>query len=547
MDISADIVGHTRVHGDEYLTDGLANSVLRRQLEKNQIEGQAKFQSDRIRYSSGNSSRRSENSGALYYDDVRKVYTFPNQPSMVMLAIDDLDDGKIYQTFRVGSANDVDRIKRHIKDRRRGRRSSSRHRSRRESPDRYGYEERSYTRVSKVYRPVSRTPSPVYVETVQQVQSVPVVERVETVPVVERVETVPVVERIETVPVVERVETVPVVERIERAPRVERVEAVPVVERVETVPVVERIERVSRMERVQPIPVVERVERVPVVERVETVPVVERIERAPRVERVEAVPVVERVETIPVVERIERVPRVERVQQVPVVERVVERVETVPVVERVERTPVIERVQQRPTIIRERTPSPIYVTPMPQPPPTYVRPTELYVPEPEPENIIYKSTKREIPMNTTYVERVEQVPVVERVETVPVVERVETVPVVERVERTPVLERVVRERTPSPVYVSRARTMSTANTYVRPAEVIVTEPITEPTRYRRSSRSRYVERVDRAEPVYRQRSISSSRGRSPSSRRAYSPAYDYEDMDANGSVVLKRVQKVEPT
>ncbi|THD27487.1 hypothetical protein D915_001699 [Fasciola hepatica] len=432
MDITADVLGRTRVHGDELLTDGLARSVVTRQLNKNQTEGQAKFHSDRIHYSNRSPISQPDNSKTVYYDDVSNVYTFHDRSNLIMLAIDDPDDGRIYQTFRVNNPSDVDRIKRHIKDHRRDRRSSSRSRSRRgyDSPGLYPYDERAYSRLSKVYRPISRSPSPIYVETLTPVQSVPVVERVETVPVVERVETVPVVERVETVPVVERVETVPVVERVE----------------------------------------------------------------------------------------------------------LVERVETVPVVERIERTPVIERVQQIPTIIRERTPSPIYVTPMPQPPSTYVRPTEIYAPDPEPDPVIYRSTKREISVTPTYVERVEQIPVVERVETVPVIERVETVPVVER---------VVQEQQPSPVYVqtvqTRPRTVSTTNTYVRPAEVVVTEPVTEQVRYRRSSRSRY------AESTHRQRSKSPGR-RSSSSRRPHSPVYGYEDRTKSGdAIVLKRVETINPT
>ncbi|TPP59811.1 hypothetical protein FGIG_08018 [Fasciola gigantica] len=509
MDITTDVLGRTRVHGDELLTDGLARSVVTRQLNKNQTEGQAKFHSDRIHYSNRSPISQPDNSKTVSYDDVSKVYTFHDRPNLIMLAIDDPDDGRIYQTFRVNNASDVDRIKRHIKDHRQGRRSSSRSRSRRgyDSPGLYPYDERAYSRLSKVYRPISRSPSPIYVETLPQVQSVPVVERVGTVPVVERVETVPVVERVETVPVVERVETVPVVERDQGWEKINQFPWWNALKRFQ-------VERVPRVERIQPVPVVERVETVPVVERVETVPVVERVERVSRAERVQPVPVVERVERLPVVER----------------------VETVPVVERIERTPVIERVQQIPTIIRERTPSPIYVTPMPQPPSTYVRPTEIYVPDPEPDPVIYRSTKREISVTPTYVERVEQIPVVERVETVPVIERVETVPVVER---------VVQEQQPSPVYVqtvqTRPRTVSTTNTYVRPAEVVVTEPVTEQVRYRRSSRSRY------GEPTPRQRSKSPGR-RSSSSRRPHSPAYGYEDRTKDGdAIVLKRVETINPT
>ncbi|VDP79896.1 unnamed protein product [Echinostoma caproni] len=517
MDVSADVVGHTRVHGNEYLTERLANSVLNHQLEKNRPEGHAKFLSDRIHYSKDSPTYYQDGSRDIYYDDVRKVYTFPNKPNLIMLAIDDPGNGRVYQTFKVANPDEVSRIKRRVYDGRRGRYA-------REN----GYEDPEYRRSSRSYRRrSSRTPSPVYVETLAPVQSVPVMQRVQQVPVVERVETVPVVERVETVPVMERIETVPVVERIERPQRVERVQPVPVVERVETVPVIERVERTPVMERVQRVPVVERVETVPVVERVETVPVMERIE------------------TVPVVERIERPQRVERVQPMPIVERV----ETVPVIERIEQTPVIERVQRRPTIIRERSPSPVYVTPMPQPPQSYVRSTEIYVPEPEPEPIVYKSVQREVPVAPTYVERVpmvervETVPVVERVETVPVVERVETVPVVERIEHTPVVERVrYREQTPSPVYVQTVQTVPqpVSTTYVRPSEVVFTEPAAEPVRYRRSSRSRY-------EPGYRSTSMSPAPRRSSVGRRPYSPSYDYESEDDDGSIILKRVSKVEPS
>lgn len=174
--VTVDVIGQTKVTGQNFLTDSLATSVLNRQLEKQLDPGIAKFLPDRLHFSRSNMVGHKAPRRDIPYSDVKQVYTFPTKPELFMLCIDgDFPGGRIYQSFRCHGAKDLVTIKSMIQ----GETTDAR---------------RTYLPVANLLYAVEpqynyvnqapRTPSPVYVErTVRERTPSPVyVRRVRAIP-----------------------------------------------------------------------------------------------------------------------------------------------------------------------------------------------------------------------------------------------------------------------------------------------------------------------------------------------------------------------------
>ncbi|VDP81170.1 unnamed protein product [Echinostoma caproni] len=194
-------IGRTKVRGTDYLTDGLALSVLNRQLEKKSRGDRVKFTEDSI-YFPDSDGYNGQYDQEIPYDSIRKMYTFNQRPEVLMVCSDGYyDDSRIYHSFYLHNADEVRRARKVISGGYYDTRSRSRSmgysvasRPPRTSILRYEaerpgtaafYEPAQYRVVSRTYRTQSRSPSPIYVERTNN--TTPVVERVETIPVVERV------------------------------------------------------------------------------------------------------------------------------------------------------------------------------------------------------------------------------------------------------------------------------------------------------------------------------------------------------------------------
>ncbi|KAF6769905.1 hypothetical protein AHF37_12029 [Paragonimus kellicotti] len=171
--VTVDVIGQTKVTGQNYLTDSLASSVLNRQLEKQLEPGVAKFLPDRVHFSRSNTVGQKSYRRDVPYSDIKKIYTFPSKPEVLMLCVEgDYPGGRIYQSFRCRSTNDLGTIRRLISgEGMEGSRANYVPASNMVyavEPARTTvmYEQPQYTYVTKEYSQVPRTPSPVYVERV---------------------------------------------------------------------------------------------------------------------------------------------------------------------------------------------------------------------------------------------------------------------------------------------------------------------------------------------------------------------------------------------
>ncbi|KAA0185682.1 hypothetical protein FBUS_06591 [Fasciolopsis buskii] len=191
--VTGKFLGRTKVRGDEYLTDGLALSVLRRQMEKGSILPEVRFTDDYIHFYNTDRHGRAEQN--IPYGMIRKMYTFYDNPDILMTCSDMIyEDGKYYSSFRLRNSDDVKRARKlisgaHHETRPRARTISHTYTSRpartslvRYEPERTVYEPSQYRLISRTYRSASRSPSPIYIEragtTTPIVGTVPVVERV---------------------------------------------------------------------------------------------------------------------------------------------------------------------------------------------------------------------------------------------------------------------------------------------------------------------------------------------------------------------------------
>ncbi|GAA38776.2 hypothetical protein CSKR_101857 [Clonorchis sinensis] len=172
--VTVDLVGQTKVTGSSFLTDSLASAVLSRQLEKDH-SGVAKFLPDRIHFSRTTSGKIRIYRREVPYNDVLKIYVFPNKPDIFMLCTEgDYEGGRLYQSFRCHNAMDLQTVRRMIYgDANFTARSQivggDYYVDRRPGSAVYVEAPRPVTYV-KEYLPPPRSPSPTYVERIQTVQ-----------------------------------------------------------------------------------------------------------------------------------------------------------------------------------------------------------------------------------------------------------------------------------------------------------------------------------------------------------------------------------------